>query len=81
MFARKLRVEVDGKAAPQEWLEQYFMRNFVGLSAFDETLVTGDGELEAGLGVAVETVREELEKWWRGRKMIGQGGRVEVTER
>ena len=82
MFARKLRIEVAGEGgarpAPKAWLDQFFMRNFVGLSAFDETLVTGDGALEAGLGVEPEQVREHLEKWLRGRKLLGAGERLEV---
>jgi len=85
MFARKLRLELAGdtgrRAVPGEWLDQYFMRNFIGLSAFDETLVTGDGELEAGLGVDPETVRRHFEEWLRGRKMIDAATRLEVGER
>ena len=84
MFARKLRIEVAGQAGvrpvPKDWLDQFFMRNFTGLSAFDETLVTGDGELEAGLGVEPELVRDHLEKWLRGRKLLATGERLEVLE-
>ena len=85
MFARKLQLElVEGGTAcpaPKEWLDQFFMRNFIGLSAFDETLVTGEGRMEAGLGVQPEQVREHFEKWLRGRKMISPETRLEVRER
>ena len=85
MFARKLNLLLaEGGArrpAPREWLDQFFMRNFIGLSAFDETLVTGDGEMEVGLGVTPEQVREHFEKWLRGRKLIGEAVRLEVTAR
>ena len=85
MFARKLRVDLaDGAAVrptPKEWLDQFFMRNFIGLSAFDETLVTGDGEIETGLAVGPEQVQEHLEKWLRGRKLIGASTRLEVRPR
>ncbi len=85
MFARKLRLELaEGETvrpAPREWLDQFFMRNFIGLSAFDETLVTGEGEMEAGLGVEPEQVKEHFEKWLRGRKMISGETRLEVHER
>lgn len=82
MFARKLRVEVvDGaetRPAPKEWLDQFFMRNFIGLAAFDETLVTGDGELETGLGVSLEQVQAEFERWVRGRKLLPSDAHVKV---
>lgn len=85
MFARKLTVEiVEGvrrRAAPQEWLDEYFMKNFIRPGAFDETLVTGEGEMETGLGVAPEAVRQALEAWWRGRKAIGREAQVEVIPR
>ncbi len=82
MFARKLRLELtDGETArpaPKQWLDQFFMRNFIGLSAFDETLVTGDGEMETGLAVDPAVVGEQFEKWLRGRKLIGAETRLEV---
>ena len=85
MFARKLSLALaEGETmrpAPKQWLDQFFMRNFIGLSAFDETLVTGDGEMETGLGVEPEQVREHFEKWLRGRKLIGHDSRLEVRVR
>ena len=85
MFARKLRVDLlEGETlrpAPKQWLDEFFMRNFIGLSAFDETLVTGDGEMETGLGVDPGDVKERLEKWLRGRKLIGSDTRLEVRVR
>jgi len=85
MFARKLRldlIEADtARPAPKEWLDQFFMRNFTGLSAFDETLVTGEGEMEAGLGVEPDQARERFEQWLRSRKLIGAQTRVEARPR
>ncbi len=81
MFARKLRIELTGeerRPVPREWLEQFFLRDFTGSSAFDETLPAGDGVLEAGLRVDAERVRSELERWLRGRKMIGAGTGVAI---
>jgi hypothetical protein len=75
---------VDGaerRPAPQLWLEDYFMKNFIRPAVFDETLVTGEGEMETGFGVPAEAVREQLEQWWRGRKMIPATAQVEVQER
>ncbi len=57
------------------------MKNFIRPGVFDETLVTGDGEMETGFGVPLDAVRNALEAWWRGRKVIPAGARVEVRER
>ena len=85
MFARKLRLELveagASRPAPKDWLDQFFMRNFIGLSAFDETLVTGEGRLEVGIDVEPAVVQEYFEKWLRGRKLIGDGTRLQVRER
>lgn len=74
MFASLLRVTLRGaaeeKLAPKEWLDQFFMRDFTGHRAFDETLVVGDGLLEAGFLVSPDSVRQHFEKWLRGRKML-----------
>jgi hypothetical protein len=58
------------KPVPEGWIEQFFMRDFTGPSAFDDTLVAGDGRLEAGFSVTPEAAREPFEKWLRGRRMI-----------
>lgn len=76
MFARKLELILVGPAGerrpvPMAWLEQFFLRDFTGSSAFDETLPVADGVLETGLEVDAGEVRAQLEKWLRGRKMIG----------
>jgi hypothetical protein len=85
MFTRKLKIEVvegaERRPAPQAWLEDYFMKNFIRPAVFDETLVTGEGEMEAGFGVTPEIIREQLEQWWQGRKMIPPTAQVEVRER
>jgi len=87
MFANRLRVTLCGAGndspVPKAWLDQFFMRNFTGYSAFDETLVLGDGVIEAGIGVDRETLREQFEKWLRGRKMIPErtGLTVELVAR
>jgi hypothetical protein len=74
MFARRLkltlRTEGGAAPAPKAWLDQFFLRDFTGSSAFDETLPAGDGVLEAGFGVDAQEVRDQFEGWLRGRKMI-----------
>ena len=87
MFANRLRMtlcESEGdRPVPKAWLDQFFMRNFTGSAAFDETLAVGDGQLEAGFAVPPDTVREQFEKWLRGRRMISSEVRlsVELTDR
>jgi len=80
MFANRLRLNLadEGQVCPvpKEWLDQFFMRSFTGHAAFDETLVTGDGEMEAGLDVDPELVRRHFEQWLRGRKLISAGARL-----
>jgi hypothetical protein len=83
MFARKLTIRLRGEggesAVPKAWLDQFFMRNFTGSSAFDETLPADDGVLEAGFQVDPEEVRSQFEKWLRGRKMIPAGTELVVS--
>lgn len=85
MFAQKLRVTLVAGGveipAPQAWLDQFFMRDFTGSSAFDETLVGSDGELEAGFAVSPDAAKTALEKWLRGRKMIAPEAEVVVALR
>jgi hypothetical protein len=68
------------RLVPEDWIEQFFMRDFTGHSAFDQTLAAGDGRLEAGFRVSPEAAREQFERWLRGRKMISRETALEVTE-
>jgi hypothetical protein len=74
VFAQKLKLalrsDTGESAVPKAWLDQFFMRNFTGYSAFDETLPVADGILETGLLVNPDEVKAQFEKWLRGRKMI-----------
>ncbi len=82
MFAQKLRVTLVAGGvetpAPRAWLEQFFMRDFTGSSAFDQTLVAGDGALEAGFGVEPLEAGAQFERWLRGRRMIAAEAEVVV---
>ncbi len=83
MFARKLKLALRTEGAespvPAAWLEQFFLRDFTGSSAFDETLPAGDGVLEAGLGVDPAEVKAQFERWLRGRKMIPASAELVVS--
>ena len=84
MYAQKFRVEiiVEGKRrpCPLEWLDSFCMRNFTGQAEFDDTLPTGEGEIEAGLRVAPERLAEALGAWLTQRgKGNGQPVSVAIT--
>ena len=85
MFARKLELTLIGDGAdrpvPKAWLDQFFMRNFTGYSAFDDTLPAADGLLEIGAAVDAGEVKEQFEKWLRGRKMITAETRLQIHGR
>jgi len=80
MFARKLHaeMEIDGqrRSVPLEWLDSFCMRNFTGSGEFDDTLSTGDGELEAGLAVDPDRLAAAMSEWFTKR---GKGNGHAVT--
>jgi hypothetical protein len=82
MFAQRLSLTLDAQGTetpvPKAWLDQFFMRNFTGYSAFDETLPAADGVLEASFRVEAGEVKTQFEKWLRGRKMILAGTELVV---
>ncbi len=84
MFARRLQLTLSAPEAatpvPKAWMDQFFMRDFTGASAFDDTLPAAPGVLEAGFSVDAEAVREQFEKWLRGRKMIPAETALTVAE-
>ena len=85
MYARKLRVNVilgdERKPCPLDWLDAFCMRNFTGSAEFDDTLPTGDGQLEASLRVNPERLAAAFAEWLTKRgKGNGQAVRVEIHE-
>ncbi len=82
MFARRLRLSLlraeQVSAVPAAWLDQFFMRDFTGYHDFDETLVVGEGLLEAGSSVSPAAVEQRFEQWLHGRKMISPDTRLRV---
>jgi hypothetical protein len=80
VFAQKIRVSLVAGGvevpAPRAWVDRFFMRDFTGSGLFDETLVAGEGSIEAGFGVSPDEVRSQFEQWLRGRKMIAPEAEV-----
>ncbi len=81
MYARKLKADavIDGERnpVPLEWLDMFCMRNFTGSGEFDDTLPTGDGELEAGLKVEPARLAAGMSEWFTKRGK-GNGKPVEI---
>jgi hypothetical protein len=70
MFLRKFKIEsVDASGqrqpCPVQWIDNFAMRNFTNDAIFDDTLPVGDGLLEAGFRVPLETLRVAMEDWFR----------------
>jgi hypothetical protein len=85
MFARKLRLEMrvgaERKPVPLDWLDSFCMRNFTGAAEFDDTLPTGEGQIEAGLRVDPARLAAAMSEWFTKRgKGNGQPVAVEVRE-
>ena len=84
MYARKLTAEMTIGAergpVPLEWLDSFCMRNFTGSAEFDNTLPTGEGQLEAGLNVDPARLAAAMSEWFTKRGK-GKGAAVVVEIR
>jgi hypothetical protein len=84
MYAQKLIVEVivrgERRLCPQEWLDQFCMRNFTNSADFDDTLPLADGKIEASFRLTPERFAEGLAAWLTQRGK-GQGQPVQVEVR
>jgi hypothetical protein len=85
MYARKFRADIsignERRLAPLDWLDSFCMRNFTGSAEFDDTLPTGEGQLEAGLSVDPARLAAAMSEWFTKRgKGNGQPVIVELRE-
>ncbi len=85
MFARKIRVEYEqaGKRlpCPLKWLDSFSMRSFTNFSAFDDTLPTGDGEMEIGSGVSLDELRNSMEDWFHRKGYLPKDSHLSLAEK
>jgi len=84
MYAQKFLVDVvirgERRACPLEWLDQFCMRNFTNAAEFDDTLPTGDGQVEASFRLTPQRFSEGLAAWLTQRGK-GEGQAVQVDAR
>ena len=85
MFARKIRVDYEEngerKPCPLKWLDSFSMRNFTNAQVFDDTLPTGDGQMEIGTRVPVDELKAAMEDWFRKKSYLPKDAALIVTER
>lgn len=85
MFVRKIQVKVlepgEARPCPIGWLDSFCMRSFTGRSAFDDVLPLADGWMEAGLGVDLEFLRNDLEDWFTRKFGGGSEVKLQLTEK
>ena len=85
MFARKIRVEYEEagqrRPCPLKWLDSFSMRNFTNDQVFDDTVPTGDGEMEIGARVPLERLRAAMEDWFRRKSYLPKEATLLVEER
>ena len=85
MFARKLLVQYDEAgqrhACPLKWLDGFSMRNFTNDQVFDDTIPTGDGQMEIGARVPLERLRSSMEDWFRRKNYLPKDAVLIVEER
>jgi hypothetical protein len=84
MFSRRLRVEYEDNGqrlpCPLKWLDSFSMRNFTNASVFDDTIPTADGQMEIGVRVPLEQLKEQMEDWFRRKSYLPKAARLMVTE-
>jgi len=84
MFARKIRVEYEEggqrKPCPLKWLDSFSMRNFTNDQVFDDTIPTGDGQMEIGNRVPLDRLQAAMEDWFRRKGYLPKESRLMVSE-
>lgn len=80
MYARKLKAEMEiggeRRTVPLDWLDSFCMRNFTGSADYDDSLPTGEGQLEIGLQVDPAKLSAAMSEWFTKR---GKGNGKSVT--
>jgi hypothetical protein len=84
MFSRKVSVQYEHNGerhpCPLKWLDSFSMRNFTNDQVFDDTIPTGDGQLEIGSRVPIDRLRDSMEDWFRRKTYLPTGATLIVEE-
>lgn len=84
MYSRKIRVEYkhngNFRPCPLKWLDSFAMRNFTNDPVFDDTLPTGDGQMEVGTRVPLDRLRKDMADWFRRKSYLSKESDLRVTE-
>ena len=84
MYARKIRVEYEDNGqrvpCPLKWLDSFSMRNFTNAAVFDDTLPVADGQMEIGLNVPLDRLREAMEDWFRRKGYLLKDAKLSLAE-
>ena len=84
MFARKIRVKYEERGerhdCPLKWLDSFSMRNFTNDQVFDDTIPTGDGQMEIGARVPLQRLRTAMEDWFRRKSYLPKDATLIVEE-
>jgi hypothetical protein len=84
MFARKIRVEFEQDGhylpCPLKWLDNFAMRNFTNASVFDDTLPIADGQMEIGLLVPLDQLKDAMEDWFQRKGYIPKESKLSLAE-
>ena len=85
MFSRKIRVEYEEngerRPCPLKWLDSFSMRNFTNDQVFDDTIPTGDGQLETGTRVPLDKLSAAMEDWFRRKSYLRPEQRLTIEEK
>jgi hypothetical protein len=84
MYARKIRVEYleagQRHTCPLKWLDSFSMRNFTNDQVFDDTIPTGDGQIEIGARVPLDRLQAAMEDWFQRKSYLPKGATLVVEE-
>jgi len=84
MYSRKIRVEYEEAGqrhtCPLKWLDSFSMRNFTNDQVFDDTIPTGDSQMEIGVRVPLERLRASMEDWFRRKSYLPKGAALVIEE-
>jgi len=66
---------------PMKWLDSFSMRSFTNATIFDDTLPTGEGEMEVGSNVPMDQLRDAMEDWFRRKSYLAKDAVLVLSEK